>query len=254
MLATIVLNAIVLFLLSFPVMHHNVLLRIIDDLFILFFLIEALVKIYEYSWKGYIRSNWNKFDLFIVLVSLPSLAITFFGASSGLSFILLFRLLRLVRLIQFMKFVPNLKHLMLGLVRAFKASIFVLIALMGYNFMLSIFTCQLYGGIAPDYFGDPLRASYTIFQLFTVEGWNEIPQNIIDNAPKNQAVNYWQAGLLRFYFVFLVLTGGIFGMSLANAVFVDEMTMDNNAIVEDKINQLEHKIDQLLQMIEQQKK
>ena len=46
------------------------------------------------------------------------------------------------------------------------------------------------------------------------------------------------AGLTRFYFVIVVLIGGIFGMSLANAIFVDEMTMDNNQDLEKKIDDL----------------
>ena len=51
--------------------------------------------------------------------------------------------------------------------------------------------------------------------------------------------------MVRFYFMFVVLSGGIFGISIANAVFVDEMTIDNNIVLEEKIDLLNDKIERL---------
>jgi len=56
--------------------------------------------------------------------------------------------------------------------------------------------------------------------------------------------------LSKFFFTVVVLLGGIFGMSLANAVFVDEMTMDNNKTLEDKIDNLEGEILELKALLE----
>ncbi|MEO0626289.1 MAG: hypothetical protein AAFY91_04830 [Bacteroidota bacterium] len=61
-------------------------------------------------------------------------------------------------------------------------------------------------------------------------------------------------GFTRFYFALLVLLGGIFGLSLANAVFVDEMTMDNNLELERKIDTLQSQIGELKEMLAQQAK
>jgi len=108
------------------------------------------------------------------------------------------------------------------------------------NILLAMMTCQFYGDIAPEYFGDPLSSSYAIFQLFTVEGWNDIAQSVAERTSSPFLV-----GITRFYFVLIVLLGGIFGMSLANAVFVDEMTMDNNDELEAKIDLLHHEIQEL---------
>jgi len=113
--------------------------------------------------------------------------------------------------------------------------------------MLALFTCHFYGEIAPEYFGNPAISSYTIFQLFTVEGWNEIPNEVLDGSN-----NPIFSGVTRFYFVLIVLVGGIFGMSLANAVFVDEMTMDNNQELEKKIDNLENKIDELKKLLDKE--
>ncbi len=89
-------------------------------------------------------------------------------------------------------------------------------------------------------------SSYSIFQMFTVEGWNEIPASIVENTE-----NPMYAGLTRFYFVLVVLFGGIFGMSLANAVFVDEMTMDNNDGLEKKVDELSAQVAELKEMLKE---
>ena len=87
-------------------------------------------------------------------------------------------------------------------------------------------------------------SSYSIFQLFTVEGWNEVAQSVADRTGHPFLI-----GITRFYFVIIVLLGGIFGMSLANAVFVDEMTMDNNDALEAKIDNLHEEIRELKRLL-----
>ena len=42
--------------------------------------------------------------------------------------------------------------------------------------------------------------------------------------------------LILMYFSLAVMCGGILGLSLANAVFVDQMTADNNETVEQKLD------------------
>ena len=58
--------------------------------------------------------------------------------------------------------------------------------------------------------------------MFTIEGWYEIPDALAASGLDSATVM-----LVRGYFVLAVLVGE-FGLSLANAVFVDEMTADNN--------------------------
>ncbi len=249
MLTAIVINAIIIFFMSFPQWAHVNWLVKIDFFFILFFMVEAIVKIAVY--KGdYFKSKWNLFDFTIVLVSLPSI-LSLFMPIPDLSVVLLLRLLRLLRLIRFLVFIPHLKQLLEGLGRAFKASVFVLLALVGLNFLIAIFTTHLYGTLDPENFGDPLISSYTVFQLFTIEGWNEIPTTVLEKA--NPPLSYFKAGLTRFYFAMVVMLGGIFGLSIANAVFVDEMMIDNNRDLEEKVDVLQAKIDQLQELIVQQK-
>lgn len=239
-LFAIAINAGIIFCLGFPRLKYDFWLNVIDLFFIVLFLVEALVKIRHFGFKDYLADNWNKFDFIVVIGSLPQILIYDHPEANSFGLILLLRLFRLFRLVKFFWFSPNLAHLLRGLFRAFKASIFVLVMLLFFNFILSILTTHLYGDIVPAHFGDPLRSIYTIFQLFTIEGWNEIPNDIV-----NKSNNVWDMHFVRFYFAAIVLFGGIFGMSLANAIFVDEMTIDNNEVVEKKLDKLEEQIKEL---------
>lgn len=232
MLAAVIINAVIIFALYFPDWHTNEWLLHIDHAFILFFLVEAIVKLSVLKPKAYFASAWNRFDFFIVVGSLPVLLVAFVDVPDT-SLLILLRLFRLVRLVRFLRFVPNIEQIVAGLGRALKSSVLVLGALIFLNFMLAIVTCHFYADTAPEYFGDPLISIYSIFQMFTLEGWNEIPAAITERSSNSMTI-----GMTRFYFAIVVVLGGIFGMSLANAVFVDEMTMDNNKELEKKVDRL----------------
>ncbi len=259
-LLAIVLNGLVIFLLSFPQLQHwnpsiHHFLDSIDHLFVILFLFEAIIKLATFKPKKYFSDGWNWFDFIIVVVSLPSLLYFFGLAYPETSFLKVLRLLRLIRLARFIKFIPRMDMIMQGLKRAMKASVFVFIALLFLNFMLALFTSHFYGWLVPEYFGDPLISSYYIFQMFTVEGWNEIPNIVAEAAANHGEISNPAlfAGAARFYFIIVVLSGGIFGMSLANAVFVDEMTMDNNQELETKIDSLQEQIAELKELIQNKK-
>ncbi|NJL15784.1 MAG: hypothetical protein HC913_24095, partial [Microscillaceae bacterium] len=86
----------------------------------------------------------------------------------------------------------------------------------------------------------------SIFKMFTLEGWYEIPETI---ARENGSVQ--MEFFTKFYFIFIVVTGGIFGLSIVNAIFVDEMVADNNQELELRITRLENKIDILIEKLEE---
>ena len=245
MMTIIILNAIVITLMYFPYYKDSWELKFLDQLFIIVFIVEACIKLSVLKPSGYFSNSWNRFDFFIVVVSLPSLLVDFIDIPDTSLFLIL-RLFRLLRLIRFINFVPHLGKIIAGLVRAIRSAVFVLMALMFIDFLLAIFTCHFYSHLAPEYFEDPLISAYSIFQMFTVEGWNEIPTTIASRLDNPFAI--W---MTRFYFVLVVLFGGIFGMSLANAVFVDEMTMDNTDVIEEKIDGLERQLSELRRLLEQ---
>ena len=114
-----------------------------------------------------------------------------------------------------------------------------MIAFFIYSFVFAVISYYLFDDLAPEYFANPAVSFYTIFQLFTVEGWYEIPAAAAENSSLLEA--FW----IKTYFVIMLLTGGIFGLSIINSIFVDAMVSDNNEDLERKIDRLEDKIDYL---------
>ena len=257
----IAINSIVIFLLYFPQLeesspHGYRALEIIDVIIVIVFLIEAIVKLREFGVKGYFSQAWNVFDFFIVLASLPAILILFpsLALPTSTSFLKILRLGRMIRLFRLMTFIPRMNMIMEGLGRALKASVFVILALVFFNFILALFTCHFFGPRVPELFRDPLISMYYIFQMFTVEGWNEIPATVAeaftaDGSDPTLFAPSVMAGVTRFYFIAVVTLGGVFGMSLANAVFVDEMTSDNNDALEKKLDEVQKQIAELRSLI-----
>lgn len=238
-LTIIVINTVVLFIDAFPTIRQTMFGEIlfwIDYACIVFFVIEALIKIWILNFRTYWKSGWNKLDIMIVLAGLPFLIGPFLPNVDfeAFSVILLLRLGRFLRFWRMLRFVPNANHILKGVIRALKASVGVFLVLLGLNLILAMGANMLFHNVAPQYFGDPILSIYSMFKVFTIEGWYEIPDQL---ANEGLSTNYLV--LMRCYFSVAVLVGGILGLSLANAVFVDEMTTDNNDHLEEMVEKLQ---------------
>lgn len=242
-LIIILLNSVVIFMSGFDWPEANkFLLAVIDNIITGLFIVELLIKFREFGFKNYFKSNWNKFDFTLIVLSVPALisfALNIDGAN--ISFLLVFRVMRVFKSFRFLKFVPGIEHLIKGIQRALKASIIVLIGFIIYIFIVGVFSFYLFKSSAPEYFSNPMTSLYSIFKIFTIEGWYEIPEQITKDYSSVFAF------FTYFYFIFLLLTGGIFGLSLVNSIFVDAMVSDNNDELEQKIDNLDKKITELIQ-------
>lgn len=237
MLALVVFNTITIFLGGYGRAAQAFFW--IDAFFTLLFLIEAFVKIRTYGWKDYWQENWNKFDFIITMVAVPSLLNIFIETGLTTSVLLSLRSLRIFKSFRLLKFIPNINGLLKGIGLAIKASLIVSIAFVVLLLIISILSSTLFGKISPDLFGDPGLSLFTIFRLFTGDGWSEIPTRIAENS------NEFIGRLVRVVFAIMFFLGGILGLSLVNSIFVDAMAGDNNDEVLQKLNELEKKLDNL---------
>ena len=243
-LILILINAIIIFTIGFAMPQtYKFGLHILDNLITALFIIELWVKFRAFGVKGYFKSNWNKFDFILIILSIPALiAFILNTAFSDISFLLIFRVMRAFKSFRFLKFIPGIEHLMLGVQRALKASVIILIAFVIYIFIIGIFSFYIFQQSAPEFFGNPLTSLYSTFKIFTIEGWFAIPERI------SQSYNSVPAFFIHAYFIFVLLTGGIFGLSMVNSIFVDAMVSDNNDDLEKKIDDLDRKITELIAM------
>jgi len=238
MLVLVLINTGIIFISGFIPEQGGTLL-IIDSLFTLLFMFEAVVKIHVHGFSGYWSDGWNRFDFILVLLALPSCINVFGYDFPGTSILLSLRMMRAFKSFRLLKFIPNVDNLLNGIKLAFKASYIVAIGMIVFLLIFSIITTFLFGSAAPQYFGNPALSVYSIFRLFTIEGWYEMPEAIAANSGTAMAV------FARIYFSILLFMGGIIGMSLVNSIFVDAMAADNNDEILDKLSQMEKKLDKL---------
>ena len=236
MLVLVLINTGIIFISGF--MPNQGALLIVDSTFTLVFLIEALVKIHAQGFSSYWSDGWNRFDFILVMLALPS-CINVFGIDFPATRILLsLRTMRAFKSFRLLQFIPNIHRLLNGIKMAFKASLIVVIGMIVFLLVFSIITTFLFGNIVPDYFGNPAISVYSIFRLFTIEGWYEMPEAIAIKSGTAMAV------FAKVYFSFLLFSGGIIGMSLVNSIFVDAMVADNNDEVLKKLEHIEKKLEQ----------
>lgn len=238
MLVLVLINTGIIFFSGFLSNQGGTLL-IIDSFFTLLFLFEAIVKINVHGFSDYWEDGWNRFDFILVLLALPSCINIFGDIFPGTNILLSLRTMRAFKAFRMLKFIPNVNNLLNGIKLAFKASYIVAIGLIVILLVFSIITTFLFGSYAPQFFGNPALSVYSIFRLFTIEGWYEMPEAIAINGGSTMAF------FARVYFSILLFFGGIIGMGLVNSIFVDAMAADNNDEVLEKLSQLERKLDKM---------
>jgi len=243
-LILIIINSIAIFLEGFdldPKVQNS--LMIIDSTITVLFMIELIVKLSIYG-RNYFSSGWNIFDFIIIVVSLPSLISLFteMGASF-FSVFLVFRILRVLKTVRVFRFIPGIDHLILGVMRAVRSTVIILLGFLVSIFLLGIISYHFFH-LDSSHFKDPLVSLYSIFKVFTVEGWNTIPEEIA-GGKSNIRVFF-----TYFWFVLILLFGGVIGLSLVNSIFVDAMVSDNTDELEKKIDELNNKVTELISKID----
>lgn len=247
-LSLIFINAIVIFIQEFNNSYNF--LYYVDNFFTILFSVEIFIKIKSYTFKSFWKNSWNRFDFIIISLAIFSVIANKF-TSIGLQsivFITSLRTLRIFKSFRLIKFIPEIQSIVSGVNRAIKSSYVITISFILLIFVVSIFTCSIYKNIAPEYFGDPFMSIYSIFRIFSIEGWYEIPDIIAERTSNIFAF------ITRIYFVSILFVGGILGMSLINSVFVDAMVSDNNDELENEVKILSEKIDELTNEIKSLKK
>lgn len=243
--ALVVLNTFVIFMGG--LFHGDNIVTIIDDAFTVLFVIEAFVKIQSLTWTEYWKDGWNKFDFVVLLLALPSFATLFCPEMIATNTILAFRSFRIFKALRLMKAIPNIGELLNGIKNAIHSSLLVCIAFVISLLVISILTTTLFGHICPEHFGNTGISLYSVFRLFTIEGWYDLPDQIAANSSTTIGV------LARLYFSVLLFAGGILGMSLINSIFVDAIMADNNDDVKEELEKMRQQLSSIEDMLRHEK-
>lgn len=244
----ILVNCVVLFLQESGI--NSTVIKIIDAICIVSFILEMVIKIHQFGFKGYWVNGMNKLDFVLVILSLPAL-LTYLlpainlGLFSSVLVLRTFRVFRFFRLLDLFKDIPVILR---SLWKAVKDSLPVFYGFIILILFFALISCGLFKDISPDYFGTPLDAIYSTFRICTTEGWYDIPDAL------SFGLTIGQIAWVRVYFIIIVVCGGIIGLSLVNSIFVDAMVSDNNDTLEEEVQELNRKIDDLSRKIDQLQK
>lgn len=170
----IVANAIALGLETSPAVVARVggVLHVIDRTVLGVFVVELLSRVFVYR-SRFFHDPWRVFDFAIVGIALMP--------ASGAFGVL--RALRVLRVLRLVSLVPSMRGVVSALLTALPgmASIVGLMALVLY--VSAVLATNLFGAIAPEFFGDLGASLFTLFQVMTVEGWPDIARSVMAQSP-----------------------------------------------------------------------
>ncbi|MBC8112330.1 MAG: ion transporter, partial [Verrucomicrobia bacterium] len=159
------------------------------------------------------------------------------------------RTLRILKFYRLIEFIPNFKDTIRALNRALRASVFLISAFLLFNFVVSLFTYHIFKDIAPNNFGNGLVSFYSTMKTVAGEGF-EVAEKVVGEEDA-RAMPSFISTVTRFYFLFIILTGGIIGLSLVNTVFINEVTKENNHELEEKLSSVQADMTILKTMLQQ---
>jgi voltage-gated sodium channel len=206
-ITAILLNALVIGLETYDSIAdaHGTLLHTLNDVFLGVFTVEVAIRIAAYGRRplDFFRSGWNVFDFVVVaLAYLPWIRES----------VTLLRLARILRVARLLSVIPGLRIVILGIARS--------LAPIGSMAALTFFVVYIYGVLGwllyadhdPERFGNIGRALLTLFQILTLEGWNEV-------LDKQMELSSWA----WVYFVSFVLIGTFVVLNVVIAIIVNSM-------------------------------
>ena len=247
LLILILLNVFIIYLHSFDAFKiYYAILDIIDVCFTIIFTLEITINILQSQGKNfkqkifnYLKDKWNKIDFFSILLSLPSIGVLFIIDLEIFAGFTILRSLRILKILRVIEFIPEGKEISSKLLKALRGVTFIIIAFIIYSTIISLISVTLFKSSAPSYFQNAFDSFFTIFKVFSGDGFSDIVAEI--SIHSSIGFIYFT----KFYFVIIVFVGSILGLSLINSVFIDQMsTFDQKE--QKEIKSLENKLDEIL--------
>lgn len=213
-------------------------LHIIDVICLCIYILEMLLKMY--AWRGqYFKDGWNRFDFIIIILSLIPHNLLPIPVQVA-RVIRLFRIGRVFKLVSAFK---QLRVIVEAIGRSMAGVAWAALLLMLVMYVFNVAGVNMFGEDFPEYFGSLGTGFLTLFELLTLEGWNEIAHNIMALYPA--AWLFFIPYIIISAFIMINVVTGI----IINAV--DESTqMERINNYEEKESQLATELRELKEQVE----
>lgn len=199
----------------------------VQDLILWLFVIEAGIKIAAHGarpWR-YFLDPWNILDFVII-------AVCFLPLDS--KYAAVFRLARLLRALRLVTILPKLQLLVGALLNSIPSLAYVGILLFVHFYMYAVMGVFIFRENDPLRFGSLPQAMLTLFQILTLEGWNDIlytqfwgSDTTYDDAMRQLAgagrVSTAFPLIAPAYFVSFILLGTMIMLNLFVGVIINGM-------------------------------
>jgi voltage-gated sodium channel len=209
----IVLNTIDLGLETVPYLVQNFgsVLMVANLIFTAVYVIEAALKIFVYR-GAYFKNGWNIFDFIIVITCLiPS-----GGAFGSVRIMRLLRVLRVLRALRLISGVKQLRKIVMTIIGALPGVGWAGVLMVLLYYVFSIIGIHLFSAEFPEQFGGFPQAFETLFELTTLEGWQDIVKPICEWEPFG-----WIYFLIFIVFASFILLNLVVGIVVDS---IDEMS------------------------------
>lgn len=202
-------------------------LSLVQDVILAVFVVEILLRILAYDgqpWR-YFKSAWNLFDFVIVGVCILPI-----GAQFGT----VLRMARLVRTLRLVSILPRLQLLVGALLKSIPSLGYIGILLGLHFYMYAVIGTFLFRANDPWRFGSLHESFLTLFQVLTLEGWNDVlgTQYLGSDLTYDDGLKALTAGtrsseaqpiVAALYFVSFIMLGTMIMLNLFTGVIITSM-------------------------------
>lgn len=233
-LSLIVLSGVLAGMETYPAFadqtRAGTLINWLQDCILYAFVAEAVLKILSYGSRpwDYFRHGWNLFDFAIIVVCfLPINA----------NYATVFRMARLLRTLRMVTLLPRLQVLVGALLKSIPSLGYIGILLGLHFYVYAVAGTFLFRANDPVRFGTLHQTTLTLFQVLTLEGWNDIlatqyngsdaeyPDSWKELANSLPIVreSHSQPLTAAVYFVTFILLGTMIMLNLFTGVIISSM-------------------------------
>ncbi|MDX1944492.1 MAG: ion transporter [Pirellulaceae bacterium] len=194
------------------------------------FVVEIVLKIISHGSKPweYFLQPWNIFDFVIVAVCFIPI-----GGADGAKYVAVFRMARLLRTLRMVTILPRLQVLVGALLKAIPSLGYIGILLGLHFYVYAVAGTFLFRQNDPQRFGTLPETTLTLFQVLTLEGWNDVLATQYNGSDAEypdswkalhpDRVSHAQPVIASVYFVSFIMLGTMIMLNLFTGVIIGSM-------------------------------
>ena len=183
-------------------------------IFTIIFCFEMGLKILGLGFFGYLLDPMNYLDGSIVILSIIEITVLNDGnnAISAFRTVRIFRTFRVLRVARLLRALKSMQEIISVIGRSISSFMYLAMLLVLFMFIYALLGIQLFGTIPnTSYFNNFLNAFMSVFQIMTLENWQEV---LYATAPE-------AGSLSTLYFISWIFIGNFILLNLFLAILLD---------------------------------